>query len=107
MGGTIPKRGGEFSSYIENLKGQYLGKKEQLSQDELAIIERKRQLLDTMTISPKDKERMKRELCRMEAKRIQLELEGKNAEEAVLISKIKQKKALFEQKYGKRFKAER
>ncbi|MDR1567250.1 MAG: hypothetical protein LBS33_00975 [Streptococcaceae bacterium] len=103
MGSGIPKRGGEFSSYIDRLKGKYLEKRnDDQNAEELMLAQaKKRQLFDTMTISDKDRERMKRELCRMEAKRIQLELDGKTSEVSVLHTKIKLKKAVFKKKYGK------
>lgn len=105
MGTEIPRNGGEFSRYIEKLKGQYLEKKHeaenQLSKEAQEKMAKRRQLFDTMTISARDKERMKREMCRLEAKRIQCDLEGKNNEEHILLSRIEQKKAIFRQKYGK------
>lgn len=102
---VLPKNNGEFQDYIERLKGDYLGKHEDVDEELLdeeirKKLEKKRQKLEAASHSEKGRDKLKREFCRMEAKRVQLEIDGKTEESKTLQKKIQLKRALYKQKFG-------
>jgi phosphoribosylanthranilate isomerase len=99
----LPKNDGEFTEYIEKLKLDYLGIHEDMDEEELdealrAKMNRKRQKFEKAMESEKGRDKIKRDFCRMEAKRIQLEIDGKTEESTLLQKKLKYKRALFKHK---------
>jgi len=86
----------EFKEYVENLKNNYLGvpthrTRKELDEDFQKSAKRRRKLIVNM----KGRRKFKKEICRLEAKLIKIELEGRLEERAELAKKIKNKKAAY------------
>jgi hypothetical protein len=98
----VPKEDKEFSLYIQSLRQRFLELSRENNEQDVSISEevlkgfaKKREKFIREISTEKGRVKMRREFAKMEARRVQLQSEGKVQEAKLLAEKIRVRKQVF------------